>query len=375
MNVKSIFLGVGATLLSNSFLLLSSYTVKTHPISPNQIMTTSGIIQFIVFGLWSLYNKLRQKMKRRRRNRIVANDDDEEQHLLANNETTSRQEEETSYSGCLWIKVFICNLFTAIACLLCYIAVKMLPLSDYIVFVFTAPVFTLFYTICIMRYPTNFIKVIFCAVMMIGAGFVAQPTFIFGGAEEGNSSHGGMYGTGAALCFICASLTGFGVVMQSKCKEIPTCYYMFNGSLVNLSVGLVYGLGGGSRNVSLGTSWDIGSLVMVSSCSMLGVLFIQVGVKVSDPVLVSVTRTVEIVMALIVDCCLAHIQPIDYHTSAFEYKLLGSSLVMLSVVGIALSDHLHQGIATCSRAAKEAFTLTRCRKDAYARLDNDINQQ
>jgi len=372
MNVKSIFLGVGATLLSNSFLLLSSYLVKTHPISPNQIMTTSGIIQFLVFGIWSLFNMLRQKMKRRKRNQIVADGNDEEQRLLNNNEESTR-DAPSSFSGCLWVQVFICHLFTAVSCLLCYIAVKMLPLSDYIVFVFTAPVFTLFYTICIMRYPTNFVSVVFCAVMMMGAGFVAQPTFIFGNisgtGDEGNNSHGGMYGTGAALCFICALLTGIGVVMQSKCKEIPTCYFMLCGSFVNLAVGLAYGLGSGISNLLLGTSLDIGSLVLVSSCSMLGVLFIQVGVVVSDPVLVSVTRTVEIVMALIVDCCLAHTQPIDYHTSAFEYKLLGSSLVMLSVVGIALSDHLYQGFATCSRAAKEAVTSGRSRKDAYAQID------
>ena len=122
-----------------------------------------------------------------------------------------------------------------------------------------------------------------------------------------------------------------------RCRAIPTTSYMFFGSPAAMVVGLLYGLVY-SSTFSLATLVDnMVYLAMIGSSSMLGLMFIQIGVNFSSPVLVSSTRSLEIVMALILSICLPlpEDKPIDFSDIKFRYKVAGSFLVMISVVGMA----------------------------------------
>ena len=84
---------------------------------------------------------------------------------------------------------------------------------------------------------------------------------------------------------------------------------------------------------------------------MLGAMFTQLAVTVSNaPILVSVTRSMEIVMALFLDTVIAPSKgqtPIDYTSASFVFKIVGSLVVFLCVVGIAA----HDNIIDCGRNA------------------------
>ena len=92
---------------------------------------------------------------------------------------------------------------------------------------------------------------------------------------------------------------------------------------------------------------------MVASASMLGLLFMQTAVTVSGaPLLVAVTRSMEIVMALVVDMITTS-DAIDYTDSYIWYKITGALIVMLCVVGIALSDVLEERMPSfCKRSTR-----------------------
>ena len=116
-------LGIGVTLLANVFFLASSYMVKVWAIGAGEVMVYRSLVQMVVFAVWSVIRSL--------------GDSDE------------RQQQERSWL--LWPMVILCNTGLAFVLLLVFVAVKMLPLSDFMVFTFSSPVFTLAFSACILR--------------------------------------------------------------------------------------------------------------------------------------------------------------------------------------------------------------------------------
>ena len=111
---KKIVLGIAATMLSNCFYLSTSYIVKNQSVSPGEVTVFSALLRCVIFGLWSA--------------KVFC-----QTHLNSS----------ASYGSSAWISLVVSNFAVAVTILLSYVAVNMLPLSDFIVFGFTAPVFTL----------------------------------------------------------------------------------------------------------------------------------------------------------------------------------------------------------------------------------------
>ena len=90
---------------------------------------------------------------------------------------------------------------------------------------------------------------------------------------------------------------------------------------------------------------------------MLGAMFMQIAIIVSnEPVLVSITRSMEIVMALCVDMIVPK-EPINYSDSSIWLKITGSLLVTMCVVGISLSEKIQAKVETlCRREARDGYS-------------------
>ena len=110
MTLTSALLGVGAAMLSNTFYLTTSYVVKNWDVSAGEVTVFSACLRIAIFGLWSAQVKF----------------------------ASANQ----SYGRVEWFCLISSNAAISVSILLSYIAVTMLPLSDFIVFCFTAPVFT-----------------------------------------------------------------------------------------------------------------------------------------------------------------------------------------------------------------------------------------
>ena len=65
----------------------------------------------------------------------------------------------------------------------------------------------------------------------------------------------------------------------------------------------------------------------------------QVAVIFINPVLVSVLRTFEIVMALVLEICVSPYM-FDFGKVSFAYKVAGSGVVTLSAIIMAVSDKI-----------------------------------
>ena len=179
-------------------------------------------------------------------------------------------------------------------------------------------------------------------LVVVGACLVAQPTFIFGDDDSDSSRRDYQdYTLGVVLSTILSFITGVAPIIQSKCKDMPISYFMLWSGLAKLVVGLLCPMFGVSNHLGDMTRLrsDAPTLTLISGASMLGAMFTQLAVTVSNaPILVSVTRSMEIVMALFLDTVIAPSGSIDYTSLSFVYKILGSLVVFMCVVGIAIHD-------------------------------------
>ena len=119
MSTSSILLGIGATMLSNSFYLSSSYIIKDKNVVPGEITVFSAVVRMLIFGSWAAKVKCQQ--------------------------IGTQNQDQTGYSKRSWLFLIMGNLAIAVTILLSYISVQMMPLSDFIVFAFISPVFTLIF--------------------------------------------------------------------------------------------------------------------------------------------------------------------------------------------------------------------------------------
>ena len=192
-----------------------------------------------------------------------------------------------------------------------------------------------------------------CVLIVVGSSLVSQPSFLFGHTNLTSSAHlYSSYTLGIVLALTSALITGFCPVLQNHCKEVPIAYFMLGSGVAKLAIGLLCPLFGLPNHIQDTSRFvqDIGTLTLIAGASMLGALFMQIAIMVSnEPILVSVTRSMEIVMALGVDMVVPE-APIDYTNISIWLKIMGSLLVTACVVGIAMSDIIHAKTqALCSR--------------------------
>ena len=120
-------LGVGLGLVANAFHLHSMYVVNVSPIKPGDTLVLRALVQTGLFGLWSTLAFIQKKKY---------------QPI----DSSRRQVEWKA-----WIIAVVASLWMAIVVLLTFMAIEMMPLSDFVVFSFTAPIFTLITSYFMLR--------------------------------------------------------------------------------------------------------------------------------------------------------------------------------------------------------------------------------
>ena len=119
--LKNVLLGSGSVIVSNSCYLAVSYIAKHEPVSPGEIMATRSVLQVIIFGTIFMLRGIK----------------------MGN--------EPLKFTWKIWVAMALANLLLTAMQIMCFVTVKMLPLSDFIVLVFMSPVFTILCGACISR--------------------------------------------------------------------------------------------------------------------------------------------------------------------------------------------------------------------------------
>ena len=135
---KGILLGVCLTLLCNCMYLTSSILVKKYELLASEICFIRGLLQMSAFLIVYLILMFYQKYLKSKKD-IFAKKENKLQHGV------------TGIDWQLGLTVCLCGLTFGTMTLLAYIGVKLMPLSDFVVFGRTAPVFALILSAIILR--------------------------------------------------------------------------------------------------------------------------------------------------------------------------------------------------------------------------------
>ena len=162
------------------------------------------------------------------------------------------------------------------------------------------------------------------------------------------------YAGGVALAMVVAVLSGSSRTLVAKCsRAMSSSDFMLLGGLSALVLGLMTPLFKVENSVLSPSAFisdpnmRYGLASGVESC--MSALLLLIGTKTTDdPVLISVVRSTEIVMGLLLDMMVpASAALIDFSSMFFWYKVIGAVLVTLSVMGITLSDKMYDAILEC----------------------------
>lgn len=229
--------------------------------------------------------------------------------------------------------------------------------------------------ICRSAFPL--IGALFIVVIIFGDCLVAQPSFIFGSVTA-NSMYKETYAEGAVITLVVAFGSGCYRVLQATSGRVPTAHFMFMGGLALFLVGFLCPVFNLPTDLH---KWEFirdnyPILLMISVCSWMSALLLLLAVKITgrildakkyaanlsllqlcftfteSPVLVSVVRTTEIMMSLILDSALC-----GMHSYGWLYgvKILGSCIVMSQIICIAFLDKIQGKVDdVCSR--KKEYT-------------------
>ena len=133
------FLGIFLTFICGCAFLTTCTLVKIYNLNPAEVCFIRGIVQSTVFLFLYFI------VERRRREPKLSYEVD------GNNLSKFQVEHKWSYCKAIFV-VSLCGISFGLMTALSYIGIKLIPISHFVVFGHTTPVFTLLFSAVILRY-------------------------------------------------------------------------------------------------------------------------------------------------------------------------------------------------------------------------------
>ena len=133
----STLLGLFIAIVANFLHLHSMFIVKVNPIHPGDVLFLRGVVQTVGFGIVLLL----QKCSNYKVSSTAAIYDNLE----------SQQMDQPTMDVKFWITMTFCNILVAATVILTFMAIDLLPLSDFTMLAFTTPMFTMLFSFIILK--------------------------------------------------------------------------------------------------------------------------------------------------------------------------------------------------------------------------------
>lgn len=190
---------------------------------------------------------------------------------------------------------------------LLYVAFRMIPLADASTIVFSAPIFVLIFAWLALREECGLFQIFILIFTLVGVALISRPSFLFGDrAADGFP----LRLEGTIVAVIASLFTALNFILIRKMPTTDPAVIInafsvisiFNGIISLIVIRRVFPSKAGfmAENVRFPYSWtEIGYLIANGVCGVLGQLCLTVALKVEEAGLVSLARTIDIVMAFV----------------------------------------------------------------------------
>ena len=241
--------------------------------------------------------------------------------------------------------------FGALMIVFGFCCVLFLPLGDALTLLFSAPLSTMIVAAIFLRHRLRFFKIISGILLLIGTVFVIQPEFLFSTSQDNHKphfwffglqldpdAHDGMYYIGVGLALGSAITDGFLNVAISYCQEVESLVLLWWTAFSSLIVSLLsFTFDPNARMLSPdivnipSTEWT--AYFMMAFSGMAAYFCMTKSLQMIDPTIVAFIRSLEIILAYIVQFAIIGDIP-------NTLSLIGASIVLLCVTAMTLQTFL-----------------------------------
>lgn len=356
MSIRVTLLGVVSAFMANILFLGGSYMIHyVKDLRPTEILFARGLLQIALFGTGAVIIRLIRKWRDKKSPKHDepstqgSLEQDKIEKLIDVTMKPDHEVETPSQSSSQirrWkvvLTVVVANAGLAVISYLYFTALKMMPVSDFMVFVFSTPILDLLLSSCILKTKLHLVNLSLCCLIPVGTVFVAQPTFIFGmtggGGGAGGDEKSEEYLQGIGILMAAAVINAISNVLQALYK-VHSFDFMLCGGLVSILVS------GGVGAAVTSFQWHHvlqvwPSLLLVSAISVVANLTVYMSLQLIQPVLMSAVRCLEIVMALAVDLVIMAVTSQAEDTPQLALKVFGSLLVTAAVMTLGFADVIY----------------------------------
>ena len=232
-----------------------------------------------------------------------------------------------------------------------YVAFRMIPLADVITIVFSAPIYVSIFACIFLSESCGFFQVCTISLTICGTLLISKPTFLFDSGDE-SVTQVHLRTEGTIMAFIASLLLSLTYICMRKLKKSSTAVIIsvFSmecivfGSLVLLILHTFFYEEAGQFARGIGLPQTMREAFLLSCngiCGVLGLLFMTVAMKIEEAGLMSLVRSIDIVIAFMLQIAFLPDEVVHWTS------LLGALFVCFSVLVSGLRRWLKDKPGTC----------------------------
>ena len=186
----------------------------------------------------------------------------------------------------------------------------MIPLSDATTIVFSAPVFVYIFACLLLKEECGVFQIITVLVTLVGVLLIAKPAFMFGTETMPSDSLAGSRTEGTIIAFASCIVSAMSFVLIRKLRKSPTAVVINAYSMASIVSAVIaiavirnffmQEAGDLALGVGVPETWpEIGFMIGNGMCGVMGQLCLVFALKIEEANLVSLARTIDIVMSFV----------------------------------------------------------------------------
>ncbi|XP_017890230.1 solute carrier family 35 member G1-like [Ceratina calcarata] len=216
---------------------------------------------------------------------------------------------------------------------LLYYSFRKLPIGDATTIIFSSPVIVIALSFVLLKEPCGVLRVVVMCALFAGVVFVSKPPFLF------QTHRAEPYDVMGYVCAILATVfTALNIVIMRKCSEIHYSTIIFNLSWWALATAVAFYFlvsDNHEQYSKLPHDWITWSkILLVAFTGLTGQVLVTNALKIEGAGKVSVTRSLDIILAYIVQVYLFGDQP----TST---SIVGALLIIVSVLCMGFEKEVY----------------------------------
>ena len=211
---------------------------------------------------------------------------------------------------------------------LCYVAYRMIPFADASTIVYSAPVYVSVFAFVLLKEECGLFQTFTIGLTITGVLLISKPTFLFGINAGGDSiAESSLRLEGSLAAFLSSLCSAASFVLMRRLQKTPSAVVISIVSIITIIMGILVlsvivsflkkDIGILARGVGIPeTPEEILWLMANGLCGVFGQLCLTVSLKIEEAGLVSLARTVDILMAFLFQVAFLHSEIVHWTSVA-----------------------------------------------------------